>query len=263
MTAYLAILSARCRTLLQYRAAAVAGLGTQLFWGLLRVMIFEAFYRSTTAAQPMAYSDIVSYVWLGQATLLLLPWNVDRDIQAMIRSGTVAYEMLRPLDLYTFWFSRAVAMRTAPTLLRAVPMFIVAGLFLGLKPPPSWASTAAWIVTTLGALCLSAAMTTLLNISLLWTISGEGIARIIPGAIVIFSGLVIPLPLFPDWAQWFLNALPFRGLMDAPFRVYVGHIPPEGLGAVFAHQMGWTLALILFGRWLLSRGTRRLVVQGG
>lgn len=43
MTPYLAILSARFRTLLQYRAAAAAGFGTQLFWGLIRMMIFEAF----------------------------------------------------------------------------------------------------------------------------------------------------------------------------------------------------------------------------
>jgi ABC-2 type transport system permease protein len=263
MTPYLAILSARFRTLLQYRAAAAAGFGTQLFWGLIRMMIFEAFYRSTAATQPMSYEEVVSYVWLGQATLVLMPWNVDREIQAMVRSGTVAYEMLRPLDLYSLWFVRAVAWRTAPMLLRCIPMFIVAGLFFGLKPPPSWESGSAWIVTTFGAVLLSAAMTTLLNVSLLWTISGEGIARLIPALVVIFSGLVIPLPLFPDWAQSVLNFLPFRGLMDAPFRVYVGHIPPEQLGAVFAHQIIWTIALVLFGRWILSRGARRLVVQGG
>ena len=30
----------------QNRAAALAGMFTQLFWGLIRIMIFEAFYRS-------------------------------------------------------------------------------------------------------------------------------------------------------------------------------------------------------------------------
>jgi len=49
MQPYLAILSARFRTLLQYRVAGLAGIGTQLFWGLIRVMIFDAFYRSTVA----------------------------------------------------------------------------------------------------------------------------------------------------------------------------------------------------------------------
>ena len=44
------VVSARFRVLLQYRAAAIAGLGTQIFFGLVLVMIYEAFYRSSTAA---------------------------------------------------------------------------------------------------------------------------------------------------------------------------------------------------------------------
>ena len=50
MKGYTALVSAHFRTLLQYRAAALAGLGTQLFWGLIRVMIFEAFYSANVDA---------------------------------------------------------------------------------------------------------------------------------------------------------------------------------------------------------------------
>jgi ABC-2 type transport system permease protein len=118
-------------------------------------------------------------------------------------------------------------------------------------------------MTMFGAVALSAAITTLLGISLMWTISGVGIVRLITACVVILSGLIVPLPLFPDWAQPVLSFLPFRGVADVPFRVYVGHIAPaEALGA-FAHQIAWTVALVAVGRRVLSRGTRRLVVQGG
>ena len=89
MRPYLAVLSARIRMLLQYRAAALAGMSTQLFWGLIRVMIFEAFYRTATQAQPMTYAEVVNYVWLGQALFALLPWNPDNDVRTMVRTGTV------------------------------------------------------------------------------------------------------------------------------------------------------------------------------
>jgi viologen exporter family transport system permease protein len=263
MRAYRAIMSARFRTLLQYRAAALAGFATQLFWGFIRVMIFEAFYRSTTAPQPMSFAQMVTYIWLGQAMLALLPWGVDNDVRTMIRGGTIAYELLRPVDLYGLWYSRAVAARAAPTLLRAVPMFLVAGLFFGLRPPPTWACAAGWMLCTLGALLLSSAFSTLVTLSLLWTISGEGVARLAPMIVSFFSGMLVPLPLFPGWAQPVLNFLPFRGLVDVPFRVYLGHIPPAQLGGVLAHQLLWTVALVALGRAILFRGTRRLVVQGG
>ena len=53
MRPYAAVLGARFRMLLQYRAAALAGACTQGFWGLIRVMIYGGFYASTTAAQPI------------------------------------------------------------------------------------------------------------------------------------------------------------------------------------------------------------------
>lgn len=263
MKGYWAIVSARFRTLLQYRAAAFAGLCTQLFWGLIRVMIFSAFYRSTTSAQPMAFSQVVIYIWLGQAFLLLVPMRPDEDVQAAIRTGTVAYELVRPLDLYGLWYCRALAQRVAPTLLRAVPLLSIVICLGGLKAPPSLASGLAWAVAMPGAFLLSTAFATLMTISLLWMISGDGIARIAPSVIYVFSGMIVPLPLFPGWAQPVLNALPFRDLIDVPFRLYAGNISPDQIGFVLAHQAVWTAAMVLLGRLLLTRGTRRLVVQGG
>src|SRR5947207_15875394 len=84
---YLAIVSARFRMLLQYRAAALAGIWTQIFFGFVLIMVYEAFYRSSTneALKPMTMAQIASYVWLGQALLRMLPWNADSEIRAMIR----------------------------------------------------------------------------------------------------------------------------------------------------------------------------------
>ena len=263
INAYRSVMSTHFRALLQYRAAALAGAVTQLAFGLVHTMIFEAFYRSSTAPQPIAYADVVTYVWLGQALLGMLPWTVDVGIWNMVRSGTVAYELLRPLSLYTFWYARSLADKTGPPLLRALPIALIAGLFLGLQPPPSWASAGAWMAATLGALLLGCAIFTLMNISLFWTLSGEGLSRIAPTVVIVFSGMLVPLPLLPDWAQPILNALPFRGLVDVPFRLYLGHISPGEILPLLAHQLAWAVAFIVLGRRLLARGLRRLVIQGG
>jgi len=260
---YAAVLRARFLALLQYRAAALAGMATQLFWGFIRVMIFSAFYHTATGSQPISLPNVISYVWLGQAFLGLQPWGVDRDVRDQIRSGAVAYELLRPLDLFFLWYSRAIALRCAPTLLRSVPLLIVAGLFLDLEAPGSWACLGAFVLAFAGAVLLSSAVTVLLNITLMWTVAGEGVTQLAFSLILLLSGMVVPLPLFPDWAQPVLQALPFRGLADAPFRLYTGHLPPAEIIPVLAHQLTWTIALVLLGRTALAAGKRRLVVQGG
>jgi ABC-2 type transport system permease protein len=193
----------------------------------------------------------------------VLPWNVDAEIKQMMRTGSVAYELLRPLDLYQLWFTRALASRTAPTLLRAIPLFTIAALVFGLQLPANWTAAAGWMLATLLAILLSSAISTLQNISLLWTIAGEGVAYLTFAAVVVFSGMVIPLPLFPDWAQSAIMLLPFRGLCDVPFRIYIGHIPPSEYLHELVLQSAWIAGLIILGRWVLSRGMRRLVVQGG
>lgn len=263
MKPYIAILSARMRTLLQYRAAALAGLVTQLFWGGIRVMVFTAFYQSSTAAQPMSLPNTISYLWLIQALLLLLPFRLDPELRAMMRDGSIAYELARPTDLYWLWYARAIAQRFAPALLRAVPLLLIAWAFLGLRLPPSPGAALAFVVSLAGAVLLSAAISTLMTITMLWTISGEGLWRLLSILTMFLSGSYVPLPLFPEWAQPFLAAQPFRGVMDTPFRFYVGHIPTHGLLAGLAHQLVWTAAFVLIGRLVLARGVSRLVVQGG
>jgi ABC-2 type transport system permease protein len=263
LTPYVALLGARFRLLLQYRAAAIAGFGTQLFWGLIRMMIFQAFYDSSPAAQPINRDEVVTYIWLGQALLGLLPWNLDADIRAMVRNGTVAYELLRPVDLYATWYTRAIAQRTAPTVLRCIPLFLVAGLFFGLKAPPSPYSLAAWLVTTFGALALAGAFSTLLNITLVTTLSGEGLARFAPPLVYTLSGMLIPLALLPRWSLPVIYALPFRGLVDTPFRAYLGQLQGAELWLAIGHQFAWTLVLVVVGRVLLARSIHRMVIQGG
>jgi ABC-2 type transport system permease protein len=263
MNAYLALFSAQCKTWLQYRASALAGAGTQVFWGFIRVMIFEAFYHSSTLTQPLSVEQIVTYIWLSQAMLGLLPWNSDSQIRDLIRSGNVVYELARPLDLYFFWYTRSVARRAAPTLLRAIPIFVLAGLFFDLQAPASWQHALAWLAATGGTVLLAGAITALLSISLLWTLAGDGINYIMMAMVSLGSGLIVPLPLFPDWLRGLAEWLPFSGLADAPYRLYMGHIPLDQLGAVLFHQLAWTAVLVLVGRLLLGRFIRRLVVQGG
>jgi ABC-2 type transport system permease protein len=269
---YAAVVGVRFRMLLQYRAAALAGLWTQLVFGMVLIMIYEGFYRSSTAdVQPMAFPQVASYVWLGQALLAMLPWNIDRELHAMVRSGAVAYELCRPVDLYGLWYARAVAHRTAPTVLRAVPMVVFATVVLPLvgldewrlEPPVSLAAGAGFALALGCALALACAISTLVNITMLWTIQNDGVLIIVTSVVSLLSGLLVPLPLLPDWAQPVVRWLPFAGVLDLPYRIYNGHIAPDGLPLVLARQLGWTLALVALGRWWLGRGMRRLVVQGG
>ena len=271
MSAYFALLRTRYRMQLQYRAAAVAGAATQLFFGAIKISVLEAFYRSSDTAPPLSMSDAIAYIWLGQALLALLPWNRDRDLEQLVRSGDVVFEWARPLDLYTMWYVRTLGQRAAGASLRSLPIFVLAGWLLpltpwrvwALPPPDSTAALAGFALGMLVALLLGAAITTLMHACLLFTISGEGMALIMPSLVMFFSGLAVPLPLLPDALQPWLLASPFAALADLPYRIYCGALSLERAAVPLALGLGWSVLWVLLGRSLVTRAQTRIIVQGG
>jgi ABC-2 type transport system permease protein len=268
---YLAILAARFLMMLQYRAAALAGIVTQFWWGAIMVTALAAFYASGRGAPPITLAQAITYTWLGQAFLGLLPWNVDPEIAAMMRSGNLAYERLRPVDTYFYWFTRAMAWRAAGTLLRSIPLLAITGMLFpvlglgdwALQAPPTFQALALFTVSMIAVLFLSAAITTLLNVSVVLTLTDQGLNTVTNSLVIILSGMVIPLPLFPGWAHAFLFLQPFAGLVDIPYRIYFADLTGASAVAGITVQVLWTVLLIVAGRVLMARTMRRVQVQGG
>lgn len=267
---YLAVFRARFALLLQYRAAALAGFGTQCWWGAVKVMVFTAFL-SGPVASPMTLRQTIDYVWLGQALLMMLPWSADAELARMVRSGDIGYERLRPIDTYAYWYARAVARRTATPLLRAVPMVIMAGLVLpalglarwGLSPPNGSAALGLFAVSLVLVIALSSAFSTILDLLVVLTLSDRGVNIFVAPLAIVFSGSLIPLPLLPDWLQPVMHHQPFAGLLDFPLRIYSGHLAGVAAFTALAWQAFWVLALIAVGRVLTWRVMAKLTIQGG
>ncbi len=140
---------------------------------------------------------------------------------------------------------------------------MVVAVFLDFPPPPSATSGLLFALSIVGALALSAAITTLVMISLFWTLNSEGITRLLPAIVLVFSGLLVPLPLFPDWIQPLIDFLPFRGVIDTPLRLYSGIIPSSQALGVFVHQWLWIVILTYAGYLLMHQATKRMTVHGG
>ena len=58
---------------LQYRAAALAGIITQLFFGIVYISVYFACYESNTnSSLPMPLHQLISYLWLNQIFFCLI-----------------------------------------------------------------------------------------------------------------------------------------------------------------------------------------------
>ncbi len=267
MKAYLAIFRIRFSNSLQYRAAALAGISTQFAWGFMEILAFGAFHRANPAAFPMAFSQTVSYIWMQQAFLaLFMSWFFDGEIFDAITSGAIAYELARPVDLYSRWYTQTAAVRLSKAILRCAPILLVAFFIpqpYRMSLPDSGMQFLWFLLSTLLALGVVVAFNMLIYISAFYTLSPIGVRLIAAMVADFFAGGIIPLPFFPPAFERFASLLPFAAMQNMPLRIYSGNI--VGSAALFGIglQVFWLIALVVLGRMLMGRALGKVIVQGG
>ncbi len=261
MRPYLAMFRMSMAQLLQYRLAAIGGVVTQFCFGVIRTQIFAAFLAG--GGGPLSASQTSGYVWLGQAFMWLLAPRPDPEIPDLVRSGRVGCELLRPVDIHTFWLARTCARRIAPTALRAAPILAIAMLLGWLQPPASIAACCLVALSLLCAVFLAATLSLLVAQCALWTVAADGLGAIMPALTWFCSGLTVPLPMLPSWLRGILEFLPISGILDKPARIWIGALDPRMAMGAILEQLAWSLALLVVGRMLCRRGLARVEVAGG
>lgn len=77
------------------------------------------------------------------------------------------------------------------------------------------------------------------------------------------SGALVPLSLFPVWAQTLLAYTPFPTIMTLPVRLFLGQLGWTELAISFGIAVAWIIALNVIGHFLYKTSVRKVVVFGG
>jgi ABC-2 type transport system permease protein len=101
------------------------------------------------------------------------------------------------------------------------------------------------------------------NLVAFWLTDVRGLVNLYMVVSTTLSGLLVPLPFLPGWAITLAYLTPFPWMLQVPSDIAVER--RAGLAALGAVGVGacWAVALLAAASWMLSRGTRKLVVQGG
>ena len=266
MRAYYTYFKSELMVGLQYRAAAIAGLSTQFFWGIILSFIYTSFYQHATL-DNFSTNQLMCYVWLNQAFFsLTYPSIKDNQIMEQIKNGTVAYELCRPYDLYWWWYLKILSKRYASCILRCFPVLIFAIILptgYKLVAPVSIEALLLFIITLfLGTIVITAINMIIQSISF-FTNEDKGIASIFYTFMALLSGITIPLPFLPDIINNINYILPFRLINDLPFQTYSGSMTLNNVLIGILMQIIWIFILITIGKIIIKKVLTKASIQGG
>lgn len=267
MKKYVMFFKLRFSTGIQYRMASVTALTTQLIWGVMECLAFKAIAEASGNSLPMNYSSIVTYIWLKESLYVLFStWAKDNDLFAMIENGNLAYELCRPLSIYSMWFSRMTGARISEAFLCCIP--ILACSFLMPNPyrmtlPVSGGSFMLFLLTLCLAIGITVTFCMLVYMLSFFTISPQGWRMVLTGAVEFLSGNIIPLPFFPKKYLFLVELSPFAYMQNVPFRIYSGDLSGGEVYPYLIKQIFWLLFLMFAGIIVWKQAEKRIVIQGG
>ena len=252
----------RARLETQYRGAALGGLITQAFFGLVLVFLYQALYAGQS---PDQLRDTITYVWIQQMFFRLL-LSTDGELNQQIMTGGIAYTLCRPVDQYGYWLCRCMAMKIVGALMRLTPMvllqFILPADIRMTLPENPLAFMQFVLGLTLGVVTLGEIENICMAVTMK-TLDSRGISGMIRLLQMILAGNIIPLTLFPDSVQALIRYQPFAQALDAPTRMYLHAQSFEEWLLNTAVQLAWIVLLGVLGRRMWASRLRDMTVQGG
>jgi ABC-2 type transport system permease protein len=263
MRLFLQLATLAFRRQLTYRAAALAGLATNFFFGLMRAAILVALYAGRTEVAGMTVQDAVTYTGLTQALIAYLSLFSWYELMTTVYSGDVAADLLKPMPYLAYWLARDVGRAIAALLMRGVTIMAIYALVYPIVVPSSPAQWLALAITLALALLVSFGWRFLVNLAAFWSPNATGFLRFAFGLSWFLSGFLMPLRYFPPWVQQLCYLTPFPAMVNTPVNVYLGLVSGPAVVPALLLQAFWALVLILAGQLVLQAGVRRLVILGG
>jgi ABC-2 type transport system permease protein len=246
-----------------YRAANLAGLATNFFFGLLRASLMVALYRARADVGGISLREAVTYTGLTQAVIAYLQLFSWWEVMHAVRSGDIASDLLKPTDYFFFWLAQDIGRALAHILVRGVTIMLAYAVFFPITLPQTLGQWLALLVAMVLGLLVSFTWRFLVNLAAFWTPEARGIGRTAFSLTYFLSGFLMPLRFFPDWFVKLCEFTPFPAMVNTIVEVYLGVISGPVLLRALGLQLLWVGVLFLACRLVMRAGVRKLVIQGG
>ena len=96
-----------------HRAATVAGLLTNVFFGFLRASVLIALYGPREEVADISIQGAITYTGLTQAIIAYLSIFGWFEIMNSVYSGEVGSDLLKPLGYFSFWLAQDIGRAVA------------------------------------------------------------------------------------------------------------------------------------------------------
>jgi ABC-2 type transport system permease protein len=249
-----------------YRAATAAGAFTNSVFGVIIAYTYVALWEARPDLGGYGVAQALTFAWIAQALIAptgLFGGFIIDDLSERVRTGAAAIDLHRPVSLLGLRLAEDVGRAAYHLLARGLPPTIVGAILFDLAWPGRVATWAAALLSVGLAIVVGFGLRYLLGLLAYWIIDLNGPAWVLVVLQLFFSGMMLPLVVFPDWLRQVADVLPFRCLIQIPIDVFLSDDTGTAVLPLLGVQLLWIGLLLGVGAVLTRVAVRKVVIQGG
>ncbi|GCE13764.1 ABC transporter permease [Tengunoibacter tsumagoiensis] len=175
--------------------------------------------RHATLLNGFSIRDMIWYLLAAETIALSMP-ALTKRIDLEVRSGQLAYQLIRPSNYLLYNFAHYLGERLVRLTMNSVVGVILA-LFIAGVPHLTWAGLLAWPVAVFLAICIEFVAYFCIGLLAFWTEETQSFTLIFSRLTLVLGGVLAPLDVFPEPFRYIARLLPFSTILYGPARTLV------------------------------------------
>ena len=224
---------------------------------------WKALYKGQENVGAVDAESMLTYIIISSMMSVLLITNVEKRIEMSVGKGTVATDMMKPVNLFGVYFAEDLGSVFALVFQNMLPILIIGIIFIKVPAMADVSALPLFVIAVLESFMINWLIAALFGMIAFAAVSIDALIQVKKHLIRLLSGSIIPIWFFPSGVAKVLSSLPFVYIYQLPLSIYIGKGERAEQIAGMKIQFLWLVALTAVFIFAQKRVTKKVMVQGG
>ncbi len=229
----------------------------------IRYCVWAAVFSHAITIPFINVNSYFLYVYLSTLISTFISSDIDLLIFRQIRSGEIAINLINPHNIQLYYFSFSLGKSLTNLLFSCVPTAVIIMLFVDFSLVFTLEKLIFFLLFVICGYVLLFLHDYIIGIVSIWTKYIHGLRKLRTVFIMLFSGSIIPLDLYPNWARRIADILPYKGIYYLPISKFLLWKPTNDWCYHLFIQICWIAFYFFLGNILWSLLIKKIDIQGG
>ena len=183
---------------------------------------WRALYKGQGMVGDVDAESMLTYVVLSSVLSVLLITNVERRIEKSVEKGTVATDLMKPINLFGVYFAEDIGAVIALVFQNMLPILIIGSLMIRVPVMADVHDLPLFLISVIESFLINWLIAALFGMIAFTAVNIDALIQVKKHLLRLLSGSIIPVWFFPAGVARVLESLPFVYIYQLPLSIYIG-----------------------------------------